>query len=279
MSSALMVLGGSSRQSLATARTCLDKVIKGLSAQDVASLATDLFTMVATLDSSTPLRRALTDSATQLVAKNGLVEQLFGPSLSKSAIALLKELIALPWSKPSHLGNVIEQLAIEAEASAANLAGELDQLESEIFAFSQIVAGDTDLRQALNSSKYSGEGKRVLIAKLFGNKVSASAARLLAALVSGLRGRNIEGTIAFYATATAQRRNRIIAHVRSAIPLTDSQQTKLARSLEEKIGQPVRLNVEVDPTVLGGISIRFADELIDATVISRLADAGRTLAG
>jgi F0F1-type ATP synthase delta subunit len=29
---------------------------------------------------------------------------------------------------------------------------------------------------------------------------------------------------------------------------------------------------------LGGFTIRFADELIDATIVSRLADAGRALA-
>ncbi|NDB37758.1 MAG: F0F1 ATP synthase subunit delta, partial [Actinobacteria bacterium] len=32
------------------------------------------------------------------------------------------------------------------------------------------------------------------------------------------------------------------------------------------------------PKVLGGLSIRFADELIDATIVNRLADAGRALA-
>ncbi|MFN9960266.1 MAG: F0F1 ATP synthase subunit delta [bacterium] len=45
------------------------------------------------------------------------------------------------------------------------------------------------------------------------------------------------------------------------------------------MGQPVRLNVEIDPTVIGGLSIRFADELIDATIVNRLAEASRALAG
>jgi len=102
---------------------------------------------------------------------------------------------------------------------------------------------------------------------------------MIGELVSGLRGRNIESTIAFYSAATAARRDRVIALVRSAIALTDSQKAKLTETLMKKIGQPVRLNIEVDPTVIGGISIRFADELIDATIVNRLADAGRALAG
>jgi len=97
-------------------------------------------------------------------------------------------------------------------------------------------------------------------------------------LVSGMRGRSIERTIAFYASAAAARKMRVIAHVKSAVELSQGQKDKLASSLSGKIGQPVRLNVELDPKVLGGLSIRFADELIDATIVNRLADAGRALA-
>jgi F-type H+-transporting ATPase subunit delta len=44
------------------------------------------------------------------------------------------------------------------------------------------------------------------------------------------------------------------------------------------MGQPVQLNVEIDPSVLGGISIRFKDEMIDGTISTRVAEAGRALA-
>jgi F-type H+-transporting ATPase subunit delta len=155
----------------------------------------------------------------------------------------------------------------------------LDRLEEELFSFSRVVASENDLLQALSSAKYSAEGKRVLVAKLFGGKVSPATSRMLGHLVSGLRGRNLEGTIAFYIKATAARRARMIANVKSAIALTDSQKEKLAATLAAKIGQPVRLNVEIDPTVIGGVSIRFADELIDATIVNRLAEASRALAG
>ena len=272
-------LGGTSRQSLAAARTALDNALKGLSTGDAAKFASDLFAVVAILDSSAPLRRALTDSSREAKDKAALVSELLAKSSSKSVVELVSSLVSVKWSRPSDLANAVEQLAIEAEASAANLAGELDRLEEELFAFGRIVSSDSELRQSLSSSKYSSEGKRVLVAKLFGGKVSASTARILGHLVSGLRGRNIEGTIAYYIKATAARRDRVIANIRSAVGLTDAQRGKLTEALTKKIGQPVRLNVEIDPTVIGGISIRFADELIDATIVSRLAEASRALAG
>ena len=279
MSRAMAALGGASRQSLIAARKSLDELLKGLSAADASALSAHLFAVVATLDSSTPLRRALTDNSRDANSKAELAKELFAKSTSDLTIKLLISLTALRWSSPSNLGDVIEQLAVEAEASVANQNNELDRLEEEIFQFSRIVASDLELRQILNSAKYSGEGKRVLVAKLLASKVSPSTSRLLAALVSGMRGRSIEKTIAFYASAAAARKMRVIAHVKSAVELSQAQKDKLASSLSGKIGQPVRLNVELDPKVLGGLSIRFADELIDATIVNRLADASRALAG
>ena len=278
MSRALAALGGASRQSLIAARKSLDELLKGLSAADASALSAHLFAVVATLDSSTPLRRALTDNSRDANSKAELAKELFAKSTSDLSIKLLISLTALRWSSPSNLGDVIEQLAVEAEASVANQNNELDRLEEEIFQFSRIVASDLELRQILNSSKYSSEGKRVLVAKLLASKVSPSTSRLLASLVSGMRGRSIEKTIAFYASAAAARKMRVIAHVKSAVELSQAQKDKLASSLSGKIGQPVILNVELDPKVLGGLSIRFADELIDATIVNRLADAGRALA-
>ena len=278
MSRAIAALGGASRQSLIAARKSLDELLKGLSAADTSALSAQLFAVVTTLDSSTPLRRALTDNSRDANSKAELAKELFGKSTSDLAIKLLINLTALRWSSPSNLGDVIEQLAVEAEASVANQNNELDRLEEEIFQFSRIVASDLELRQILNSPKYSGEGKRVLVAKLLASKISPSTSRLLPSLVSGMRGRSIEKTIAFYASAAAARKMRVIAHVKSAVELSQAQKDKLASSLSGKIGQPVRLNVELDPKVLGGLSIRFADELIDATIVNRLADAGRALA-
>ena len=278
MTRAIADLGGTSRQSLAAARTALDAALKGKSESEAAKYAAELFAALSALDTSAPLRRALTDASRDAKDKVKLVSDLFTKNAG-STLALLSEIASLKWSRPSDLANALEQLAIEAEATSANLSGDLDRLEEELFSFSRIVASENELLQSLSSNKYSAEGKRVLVAKLFGGKVSPATSRMLGHLVSGLRGRNLEGTISFYIKTTAARRARMIANVKSAIALTDSQKEKLAATLAAKIGQPVRLNVEIDSTVIGGISIRFADELIDATIVNRLAEASRALAG
>jgi F-type H+-transporting ATPase subunit delta len=69
----------------------------------------------------------------------------------------------------------------------------------------------------------------------------------------------------------------VVAHVKSAIALSADQQMKLVAALTKQMGKDVHVNIEIDPKVLGGISIRYADDVIDGTMVNRLAEAGRAL--
>ena len=271
-------LGGSSRQSLVAARTALDAAIKGASAASASELSSHLFFAADVFAGNTSLRRAITDPSRDKAAKAALVKDLFGKSTGALAVSLMSDVSALRWSATKDVIHVIEQLAIEAEASAANISNELDRVEDEFFETSRLVADNFELRKALVSVG-SIDAKSALIAEVIGKKASSSTVKLASALVSHLRGRSIEAAFADYLFGLANRRNRLIAVVRTASALTDAQATRLATVLEKKVGQPIRINVQIDPTILGGVSIKFADELVDGSVVNRLANAGRALVG
>jgi F-type H+-transporting ATPase subunit delta len=114
---------------------------------------------------------------------------------------------------------------------------------------------------------------------VLGKRASESTVRLAAALVTSLRGRSIEAGFADYLSALANRRNRLIANVRVAVAITDTQKVRLAQAIEKQVGQPIRVNIQVDPTLIGGVSVKFADELVDGSISNRLAGAGRALVG
>ena len=271
-------LGGSSRQSLVAARVALDAAIKGASAASASELSSHLFFAADTFAGNTSLRRAITDPSRDKAAKAALVKDLFGKSTGALAISLLSDVSALRWLATKDVIHVIEQLAIEAEASAANIANELDRVEDEFFETSRLVADNFELRKALVGVG-SSDAKSALIADVLGKKASASTVKLASALVSHLRGRSIEAAFADYLFGLANRRNRLIAVVRTAAALTDAQAKRLATVLEKKVGQPIRINVQIDPSIIGGVSIKFADELVDGSVVNRLANAGRALVG
>ena len=275
----MIILGGSSRQSLMALRGSLDKALNGLSAADAAAISNDLFTALLALDGSVGLRRALTDPSRDAAAKGALISNLFGKNIGQQSLALLADAVALRWSAPSQFADAIEQLAVEAEASSANIDEKLEAVANEIFDFSRLLIENPALRQALNTAADTEAHKAALLNDIFKGKYSDYTVRLLIQALRGQRGRNIERTINAYSHAVTARRNRVNAHIRTSIALSDAQKSKLGAALTKQIGQPVHLNIEIDPSVLGGLSIRFADEVIDGTIVNRLAEASRALAG
>ncbi len=271
-------LGGSSRQSLETARTQLDAALKGASTAAASELSTELFFAAEVFAKNTALRRAFADPSRDVTAKSILIKDLFGKSTSTGAVKLLTEVSTLRWSAGGDIVHVLEQLAIEAEASAANIAGELDRVEDEMFALSRVIAENFELRKALVGPG-TAAAKSALIIEVLAKKSAVSTTKLAAALISHLRNRSIEAGFADYLFGLANRRNRLIAEVRIATTITDSQKTRLASAIEKQVGQPIRVNIQVDPSIIGGVSVKFADELVDGSVSNRLAGAGRALAG
>jgi len=268
--------GGSSRKSLVASRVSLDAAIKGADANSASALSSELFFVADVLSTNIAVRRALTDPSRDGTAKAAFISDLLGKKIGALALGLITELSSLRWSSPKDLVLVVEQLAIEAEASAANIAGELDRVENEIFTAATAFASSSELRKALTSD--ATNAKATLVADIL-KGASGSTVKLVSQLVNAWRGRSIESAFADYQWALAARRNRVIALVRVATPITQAQLDRLTATLTSKVGQPVRINVEIDPSVIGGVSVKFADEMVDGSVSNRLAGAARALAG
>jgi len=271
-----LAMKASSRQSLAAARSALEK--KLTSAEIAATTSRDLLAMVVVFDSNISLSRALTDRSRSVADKSELIKRVFANSVSEVTLSFALELIALRWSSPSDLVSAIERLGIETDAAAAEKSNSLDRLEEELFSFTQTVRKSPELRAALNDRARTGARKSDLIASLLKGKSLEATVRLIGALVDHPRGRNVDSVMADLADAIAARKSRTIAHVKSAVVLTQDQVDRIAQSLTAQIGAQVRVNVEIDATVVGGLNIRFGDEVIDGSIATRIGSAQRLLA-
>jgi F-type H+-transporting ATPase subunit delta len=273
----MKVLGGSSRVSVKTLRKSLDEIVNKQSAADAAIFASDLFTILSVLSTSIGVRRALTDNARDANAKAELISNIFGKNISGAAQALLASASALRWSNPGEIADAIENLAVQAESACADKNGELEKVESQLFDFAQVLRANPELRQALNTSADTDQSKLSLLEAVVKGKYLTSTTNLLRRVVTLRRGRSIDATLAAYAHYVSTRKDQVVAHVKSAVKLSDSQLAKLVSTLSKQVGKDVRINLEIDPKVLGGISVRYADDVIDGTIVNRLAEAGRAL--
>ena len=273
----MKTLGGSSRASVITLRKSLADNVSKQSAAEASQFSTDLFTVLTVLSSSVGLRRALTDNSRDTASKTQLITDLFGKNIGDATKVLVTQAAGLRWSNPSEIADAIENLAVESASAAADKSNELEQLENQLFDFAQVLIANSDFRQALNTTADSDEGKVSLVESVVNGKYAASTINLLKKVVLLRRGRNIDATLATYAHYVSNSRNRLVAHIKTAVELSPTQKSSLIAALTKQMGREVHVNIEIDPKVLGGISIRYADDVIDGTVVNRLAEASRAL--
>jgi F-type H+-transporting ATPase subunit delta len=267
----------------ARARSVADKGIVGRvlgavqgapTASDLEDLAGDLFAMVDALDSSVALRRAVTDPSTPEAGRRQLVHNLLDGKMSKTAINIVADGAAMRWSGGSHFAAALERQAVRAQLMQADEAGHLGEAEDELFRFARVVEGNPELRNTLSDRGVDTARRQELVTQLLADRASATTIALARRAVVA-RDRSFTATIETFVTLAADQRNRVIATVRVAQPLTEEQRTRLQATLSRQAGRRVDLQEIIDPGVIGGIRVELGDEIIEGTVAARLEAARR----
>jgi F-type H+-transporting ATPase subunit delta len=267
---------GSSGASFARLEDELGAAIDG--GADGAALGDGLLAAAEVLRSQAALRRAVTDPTMAGEAKAGLARTVFGAHLDKAAIELVASATTTRWGSSVDLPDALGQLGVVAIVKGADRAGDGDRVEEELFAFGRAVTENHDLRDALSDPARTVADKQALVRSLLTGKATAATQRLAEESVMGTF-RTVSAAIDEYTRAAAVARDRLVATVRVAHPLSEDQSSRLASALGAEQQRPVHLNMIVDPAVVGGIHVEIGDHVVDGSISSRMDDARRRVAG
>ena len=246
---------------------------------DGTTLAEELFAVTAVVEGNASLRRALADPSREGDAKAGLARSLFGGRVGAPTADLVAAVAGQRWSSERDLGDTLESLAVQALLANAEGTGRIDRVEDELFRFERIVAGDPGLRDTLSSRNTDGDGKAGIVRSLLEGKAAPETIRLAEQAVRVPRGRRLDRVLEEYLHLASQRRDELTALVTVAVPLDEQQSARLRSALEAHYRKAVTLQVVQDPTVMGGIRVQVGDEVVDGTVLRRLDEARRHVAG
>ncbi|WP_296630829.1 F0F1 ATP synthase subunit delta [Rhodoluna sp.] len=267
-------MASSTRQSIVAAKATLTPL---LATADL-KFAEELFAVGAAVASSTQLRSILSDPSAEAAAKSGALVAVFGKNLSKTALEFVTSLVGLRWSTGQDLVSAFEQLAVFAVSAIAAENKNLAKVESELFAFQSAVDSDQELQFALGDQLASEEAKLKLVEALTKGKVTAEAATLIRRAITGARRRRVSVVLEQFGKQVSEFALRLVATVTVAAPISASQLQRLEAVLAKSYGQSLKLNVEVDENILGGIKVQVAGEILDGSLSSRLTAAKLQLA-
>jgi F-type H+-transporting ATPase subunit delta len=275
-------MAGVSSESLATALASLEAKLPTASLQ----LAKELFGILGMVDSSAGLRRALTDPSRNGDEKSALVRQLVGGKVSADAADIAGGLAGSRWANARDIGDALETLAAtvvisvaenKSAVSASGISG-LEELENDLFSFNQVVASRHEVQRALSEPQATAAAKATLAERLVPG-VSEEAKVLISQAVTQPRGIKPTRLVERFAELAAKRQQRWIATVSVTRPMTPTQFARLQAGLNALYGRELKVNVNVDPALIGGIRVQVGDEVLDASVITRLGELQRQLAG
>lgn len=242
-----------------------------------AQVGADLFSIVDTIDVQRTLRVAIADASTDPDARAKLARQIFSGKVSEPAILTLTAAAEQQWSKPSDLLAGLVDLGRQALLDAAADQNQLDTVEDELFRLGRIIAANPEVETLLADRQASGSHKRALLTSLLYGKVTAVTEALAVQAVGRLRATPAADAVDALSDLAARRKDATVARVTSATALTDAQRDRLADLLAKLYRKQIAVHVAVDPSIMGGLTIRVGDEVIDGSATGRLAALRKTL--
>jgi ATP synthase F0 subunit b len=265
-----------SRVALTGLRTRFDEVADDLDDGELSTLADDLTSVAAMLNRESVVTRYLTVPAEDAAPRVRLLERLVSDKVGEPALDVLKSAVSERWSANSDLIAAIELVLRQALLMRAERAGQVDEVEDQLFRFSRFLDVQPRLSILLGDYEAPAEGRVRLLRKVLegtSGDVNPIAVDLLSKTVELLRGQPAEAAVLTLAEVAVARRGEVVAHVSAAAELSDAQQKRLTQVLSRIYGHPVTVQMQIEPELLGGLAISVGDEVIDGTLSSRLAAA------
>lgn len=265
-----------SRHALVSLVERFDELAEDLDDQGLSTFADELVSVAKLLEREIVVTRYLTVPAEDATPRVRLIERLVAGKVGEPVLDLLRTAVSARWSANSDLVDAVEHIARQALLARAERDDQVDEVEDQLFRFSRIL--DAQPRLAILLADYAAPAERRVqllrnVLEGAGNGANPIAVALLSQTIELLRGQPAEDAVSQLAEVAVARRGEVVAHISAAVELSDAQRTRLTEVLTRIYGHPVTVQMQIDPALLGGLSICVGDEVIDGTVSSRLAAA------
>jgi F-type H+-transporting ATPase subunit delta len=163
----------------------------------------------------------------------------------------------------SRYANALIELSEEKKA--------LDKVESDVKALEQMIAASEDLRLLIADTRIAKKDQQAAMSELAKKaKMTELTRNFLMVLIENRRLNILEPLIAAIHKQLAEKRGERVAKIRVAQDLTDKQRKELEAALAKSSGSKITLDVQIDPSLLGGMVVTLDSRMIDDSVAGKL---------
>nr|YP_010903265.1 ATP synthase CF1 subunit delta [Hypnea cornuta]WCH55718.1 ATP synthase CF1 subunit delta [Hypnea cornuta] len=159
----------------------------------------------------------------------------------------------------------------EALLECAHKNNIVDDMNNDVSSIQSLLAESTDFRVFLNNPLTGIEAKKSVISKLLLNQVNSFLLKFLLVLVKRRRINLINLIIDKYFDLAYKLDSITIVTVSTSVALTEAQQEALINKLKDMTSsQTVKLEMNINTSLLGGFIIQIGSKVIDTSLAGKL---------
>ena len=166
----------------------------------------------------------------------------------------------------------------EALADVAIARNQIEQIDSEVGAFADLMASNRELLDVFASPVISQDDKRrVLAAIIERTRPGQITANLLKTLLKHYRLQHLGAVYEQFRREINERKGLVVAEITTASPVGPAEQQIFSTRLQQLTGKQVQLRFNTDPAIIGGVVTRIGSVVYDGSIRTQLQSVKQRL--
>jgi F-type H+-transporting ATPase subunit delta len=167
---------------------------------------------------------------------------------------------------PRSTRHIIHEIYSDVMFELAEEAGLVEQVMDDLEAVATVLQDEPEFLSLLTLGQVKDDEKAGMIRRVFKGRIKDLTLDFMCVLAKRNRMNFIHGISDRYEVLLDERKNLYRIDVTLAKEPTDTQVEKLKADIKGAIGAEIKLSVDVDPEIIGGIIIRKGDLMVDNSV-------------
>ncbi|MCR6516394.1 MAG: F0F1 ATP synthase subunit delta [Clostridium sp.] len=150
--------------------------------------------------------------------------------------------------------------------------GKVEEYLRDLREICDLIDSNEELKKLVDYPQVSTKKKKKIMIKLLKGQIDEELLSFILILIEKGRIHYIREKLNQMELIHLEKQNIVTALVKSVIPLSEDQSSKLKANLEKKFNKNVILEYEIDKSILGGLYVRVGNEVIDGSIKSKLEE-------
>jgi F-type H+-transporting ATPase subunit delta len=154
----------------------------------------------------------------------------------------------------------------------------LSEVEKEMCSFKSLLAGENELNKFLRNPIYSADQQsRVFLRVCDKLKISNDFKHTVLLMIKKGRCYDLVNFTTDFLTFCSLKKNELIVNIKSAKKINEENLNKISKAIEKVTKKSIKLNAEVDPSIIAGLEMKIGSILVNSSVNSKLNNLRNTL--